>query len=80
MVASLRAELGDLDHVSGWLTVLGFVAVASGFSGASFVMNGFSDAIRELWGDQGHCASTAVGVAELSFGVPVWAQAVVALR
>ncbi len=28
---------------------------------SSFVMNGFSDLIRELWGDEGHCASTAVG-------------------
>jgi hypothetical protein len=66
--------------VSGWLKVLGYVAVAPGFSGVSFVMNGFSDLIRELWDDEGHCASTAIGVAELSFGAPVWAEAVVALR
>ena len=77
ITASLKAELGDLDRVSGWLKVLGYVAVAPG---VSFVMNGFSDLIRELWNEEGHCASTATGVAELSFGAPVWAEAVVALR
>jgi hypothetical protein len=28
IAASLKAELGDLDRVLGWLKVLGFVAVA----------------------------------------------------
>lgn len=80
MLASLKAELGDLDRVSGWLRVLGFVNVAPGFSSTPPVMNGFSDLILELWGDSGHHARSAVGVAELPFDIPVEAEAVIAVR
>ncbi len=79
VLASLSAQLETLDRVSGWLKVLGFVSVAPGFTGASFVMNGFSDLIRDLWEERGRHASSAVGVAELPFGIPVGMEAVVAL-
>ncbi len=48
VLASLSAQLGTLDRVSGWLKVLGFVSVAPGFTGTSFVMNGFSDTILDV--------------------------------
>jgi enamine deaminase RidA (YjgF/YER057c/UK114 family) len=79
VLASLSAQLGTLDRVSGWLKVLGFVSVAPGFTGASFVMNGFSDVILDLWEERGRHASSAVGVAELPFGVPVAVEAVLTL-
>jgi enamine deaminase RidA (YjgF/YER057c/UK114 family) len=79
MLASLKAELGDLDRVSGWLKVLGFVNAAPGFSGMPLVMNGFSDLIVEVWGDAGRHARSAIGVAELPFDIPVEAEAVVAV-
>ena len=64
MLASLKAELGDLDRVSGWLKVLGFVNTVPGFSGTPAVINGFSNLILELWRDGGHHARSAIGVAE----------------
>jgi len=79
MLASLKAEFGDLDRVSGWLKVLGFVNVAPGFSGTPPVMNGFSELILELWGEPGRHARSAIGVAELPFDIPVEAEAAVAL-
>ena len=79
VLASLQAALETLDRVSGWLKVLGFVSVAPDFTGTSFVMNGFSDLIHDIWGERGRHASSAVGVAELPFGVPVQVEAVVAL-
>lgn len=78
--ASLRAELGDLDRVAGWLKVLGFVNAAPGFNGTPAVINGFSDLVMELWGETGHHARSAVGVAELPFDVPVEIEAVIAVR
>jgi enamine deaminase RidA (YjgF/YER057c/UK114 family) len=80
MLASLKATLGDLDRVSGWLKVLGFVNTAPGFTGTPAVINGFSSLILELWGDGGHHARSAIGVAELPFDMPVEVEAVVALR
>ena len=52
MLASLKQELGDLDRVTGWIKLLGFVNCAEGFNGTPAVINGFSDLILELWGDE----------------------------
>jgi enamine deaminase RidA (YjgF/YER057c/UK114 family) len=79
MLASLRAELGDLDRVSGWLKALGFVKCAPGFDVTPAVINGFSDLVIELWGEPGRHARSAIGAAELPFGMPVEVEALVAL-
>jgi enamine deaminase RidA (YjgF/YER057c/UK114 family) len=79
MLASLARELGDLDRVSAWLKVLGFVRCAEGFDATPAVINGFSDLILELWGDAGRHARSAIGAGQLPFGMPVEVEAVVAL-
>jgi enamine deaminase RidA (YjgF/YER057c/UK114 family) len=79
MLASLKDALGDLDRVTGWLKLLGFVNVAPGFTATPPVINGFSDLILDLWGERGHHARSAIGVAELPFAMPVEVEAVVAL-
>lgn len=77
ILASLRHELGDLDRVSGWVKALGLVNCAPGFNRTPTVINGFSDLILELWGDAGRHARSAIGAAELPFGIPVEIEAVV---
>jgi enamine deaminase RidA (YjgF/YER057c/UK114 family) len=79
MLASLRQELGDLDRVTRWLKVLGFVNCGEGFNVTPAVINGFSDLILELWGDAGRHTRSAIGSGELPFGMPVEVEAVVAL-
>ena len=79
MLASLKQELGELDRVTGWLKVLGFVNCGEGFNVTPAVINGFSDLILELWGDAGRHARSAIGSGELPFGMPVEVEAVVAL-
>jgi enamine deaminase RidA (YjgF/YER057c/UK114 family) len=79
MLASLKAELGDLDRVRGWLKALGLVNCAPGFNQTPAVINGFSDVILELWGEAGRHARSAIGVAELPFDMPVEIEAVVQL-
>jgi len=79
MLASLEHELGDLDRVTKWLKVLGFVNCSDGFTATPAVVNGFSDLVLELWGDAGRHARSAVGASELPFGMPVEVEAVVAL-
>jgi enamine deaminase RidA (YjgF/YER057c/UK114 family) len=79
VLASLRAELGDLDRVGTWVKALGLVNCAPGFNNTPAVIDGFSDLIRELWGDAGRHARSAIGVAELPFDIPVEVEAVVAL-
>jgi enamine deaminase RidA (YjgF/YER057c/UK114 family) len=79
MLASLKQALGDLDRVTGWVKALGFVRCAEGFDATPAAINGFSDLILDLWGDAGRHARSAIGAAELPFGMPVEVEAVVTL-
>src|SRR3990172_1566828 len=76
ILGSLKRELGDLDRVSAWLRVFGMVNSAPGFNRQPQVINGFSDLILELYGpERGLHARSAVGMAELPFGIPVEIEA-----
>jgi enamine deaminase RidA (YjgF/YER057c/UK114 family) len=76
MLGSLKRELGDLDRVTAWLRVHGMVNSAPGFTRQPSVINGFSDLIIELYGNKaGQHARSAVGMAELPFGIPVEIEA-----
>jgi enamine deaminase RidA (YjgF/YER057c/UK114 family) len=79
ILASLKAELGELDRVKSWVKALGLVNCAPGFNGTPAVINGFSDLILALWGDAGRHARSAIGVAELPFDIPVEIEAIVQL-
>ncbi|HET8607403.1 MAG TPA: RidA family protein [Gaiellaceae bacterium] len=80
-LGALREELGSLDAVARWLKVLGFVRSAPGFADQPAVVNGFSELVVEVYGEErGLCARSAIGVAELPAGIAVEVEAVVALR
>lgn len=80
MLGSLQRELGDLDRVKHWVRLFGMVNSAPGFDKQPAVINGCSDLILQLWGiDAGAHARSAVGMAELPFGIPVEIEAEVAL-
>jgi len=81
ILGSLKRELGDLDRVVAWLRVFGMVNVAPGFNQPPAVINGFSDLILELYGEEaGRHARSAVGMAVLPFDIPVEIEAEVAIR
>jgi enamine deaminase RidA (YjgF/YER057c/UK114 family) len=76
ILASLKAELGELDRVTGWVKALGLVNCSPGFNVTPAVINGFSDLILDLWGDAGRHARSAIGAAELPFEIPVEIEAI----
>ncbi len=80
VLGSLQRELGDLDRVVAWLRVFGMVSSSPGFQRQPAVINGFSDLIIELYGPAGAHARSAVGMAELPFGIPVEIEAEVLIR
>lgn len=72
ILGSLKRALGDLDRISAWCRVFGMVNSAPGFNRQPSVINGFSDLILELYGPvAGAHSRSAVGLAELPFGIPV---------
>lgn len=77
-LAAIEAEIGSLDRVTRVVKVVGFVASAEGFRGQPGVVNGASDLLGEVFGDDGRHARSAVGVAELPLGAPVEVELIVA--
>jgi len=81
ILGSLKRTLGDLDRVQAWLRVFGMVNSAPGFRQQPVVINGFTELIVELYGSpRGLHARSAVGMAELPFGIPVEIEAEVAIE
>ncbi len=72
VLGSLKRALGDLDRIEAWTRVFGMVNSAPGFRMQPSVINGFSDLILEVFGPEvGAHSRSAVGLAELPFGIPV---------
>jgi enamine deaminase RidA (YjgF/YER057c/UK114 family) len=81
ILGSLQLALGDLDRITAWGRVFGMVNSAPGFDRQPAVINGFSDLILELFGPEvGAHARSAVGMAELPFGIPVEIEGEVEIR
>jgi enamine deaminase RidA (YjgF/YER057c/UK114 family) len=75
-LASLREEV-ELDSVSRIVKLLGFVNSAPGFTQQHVVMNGASDLLISLFGEQGRHARSAVGMAELPMNIAVEVEMIV---
>jgi hypothetical protein len=72
VLSSLRASLGDLDRVTAWLMVNGYVNAEPGYAETTAVMNPSSDLIVGLYGaEAGSHARTAIGVATVPLNLPV---------
>jgi enamine deaminase RidA (YjgF/YER057c/UK114 family) len=71
LLGSARSLLGSLDKVKRVVKVLGMVNSAEGFGAQPQVINGFSDLMVEVFGENGRHARSAVGMAELPMGIPV---------
>ncbi|MEW6521979.1 MAG: RidA family protein [Bacillota bacterium] len=79
-LAALKAALGDLNRVERVVKVTGFVASAPGFTGQPAVVNGCSELIKEVFGEAGAHARSAVGVAELPLGAAVEVEMIVRVK
>ena len=73
-------DLVGLDSIARIVRVVGYVASAEGFTGQPRVVNGASELLGRVFGDAGHHARSAVGVAELPLGAPVEVELTVELR
>jgi enamine deaminase RidA (YjgF/YER057c/UK114 family) len=79
-LAALKAEIGDLADVVRVVKLTVFVNGAPGFDQQPAVANGASELLQEVFGDAGRHARSAVGMAELPFGMPVEIEFVFEVR
>jgi enamine deaminase RidA (YjgF/YER057c/UK114 family) len=80
ILATLQAELGDLDRIERIVKVFGMVNVAAGFDRTPAVIDGCSDLLVEVFGEPGRHTRSAVGLAELPFGIAVEIELTARLR
>lgn len=81
ILGSLQRELGSLSRIACWTRVFGMVNSAPGFTRQPAVINGFTDLIVSVFSpERGAHARSAVGLAELPFGIPVEIEGEVELR
>ena len=59
MLATMKAQLGSLDRVKRIVKVLGMVNCTAEFKNQPKVVNGFSDLMVEIWGENGRAARSA---------------------
>lgn len=64
-LSTLEHYLGDLNRIKGVVKILGFIASAPGFSLQPKVLDGCSMLLKELLGEDGVGARSAIGVNEL---------------
>ena len=70
-LAAAASVASGLNAIRRIVKVTGFVASAPGFSGQPQVINGASELLMEVFGDEGKHARSAIGVAELPLNAPV---------
>lgn len=80
LLAALKAEIGDLNKVKRLVKVLGVVNADPDFTQHPQVINGFSDLMVEVFGENGKHARSALGMGSLPFGIPVEIEMIVQLK
>jgi enamine deaminase RidA (YjgF/YER057c/UK114 family) len=79
-LAAVAEAAGGLDKVIRILRVTGYVRSAPGFTSQVDVLNAASELLTNLFGQRGQHARSAIGVAELPFGIPVEIELVAAIQ
>lgn len=81
VLANLKAEIGDLDRVAGWVRVFGMVNSAPGYTEQHLVINGFSDLIIAAFGPEiGAHARSAMGAAAMPMNFAIEIEGELLLR
>ena len=76
-LSSLKQEIGDLDRVKRIVKLLGMVNCTPDFGDQPKVINGASDLLVALYGENGRHARSAVGMGSLPGGITVEIEMIV---
>ena len=79
-LAAAASVAGGLDAIRRIVKVTGFVASAPDFTAQAQVVNGASELLLEVFGEEGKHARSAVGVAELPLNAPVEVELIAEVR
>jgi enamine deaminase RidA (YjgF/YER057c/UK114 family) len=81
VISSLRAHFGNLDRIKRLIKTFGLVRCTPEFVDQPAVINGFSELMKDVFGEeQGIAARSAVGAASLPAGMAVEIEAIFELH
>ncbi len=80
LLEALKAEVGNLNNVKRIVKVLGMVNAVPSFDQHSQVINGFSDFMVEIFGENGKHARSAIGLGSLPRNIPVEIEMIVEMK
>lgn len=80
LLAVMQAALGDLGRVKRIVKLLGMVNAVPEFGAHPKVINGCSDLLIDVFGEEGRHARSAVGFGSLPDNITVEIEAIVAIR
>ena len=71
VLRAVRKSLGSLDQIERIVRITGYVNSDPEFTDQHLVINGASQLVRDIFGEQGRHARTALGLAQLPLGSAV---------
>lgn len=80
LLGTLKAAIGNLDHVERIVKVMSLVNSTPDFTEQHLVTNGCSELLAEVFGDKGAHARSAFGVAQIPMGACVEIELVAQVR
>jgi enamine deaminase RidA (YjgF/YER057c/UK114 family) len=80
ILATLKSHLGSLDKINRAVKVLGMVNATPDFANHPAVINGFSELMVDVFGENGRAARSAVGMGSLPSNIAVEIEVIFELR
>jgi enamine deaminase RidA (YjgF/YER057c/UK114 family) len=80
ILATLKAHIGSLDRIVRTIKTLGMVNCVPDFKRHPLVINGFSELLKEVFGEDGVGVRSAVGMGSLPSNIPVEVEVIFEIR
>jgi enamine deaminase RidA (YjgF/YER057c/UK114 family) len=79
-LAAVKSLAGSIDNIERIIRLTGYVNSAAGFTDQPKVMNGASELLLQIFGEEGRHARSAIGVNTLPLGAAVEVELIVKLK
>ena len=80
VLRTVRKHVGSLDAIERVVRITGYVNSSASFTAQHLVINGASQLVRDVFGEQGRHARTALGLAQLPLGSSVEVEMILQLK
>jgi enamine deaminase RidA (YjgF/YER057c/UK114 family) len=80
VLRAVRRHFGSLDAIERVVRITGYVNSDADFTDQHLVINGASQLVRDVFGDAGRHARTALGMAQLPLGASVEVEMILELK